>query len=81
MQTRPLYVAVLSFSALLYTTRVFQGSSVLDSLFWFVNIFAFYRSKKKKICGPKGKRCRCLEFSKMRREFSNRKTARWHLKG
>ena len=38
-------------SALLYTTCVFQGCSVLDSIFWFVYKFAFYRSKKKKkIC-------------------------------
>ena len=33
-------------SALLYTTCVLQGSSVLDPLFWFVYKFAFYRSKK-----------------------------------
>ena len=31
----------------MYTTRVFQGSSVLDSIFWFEYIFAFYRSKNK----------------------------------
>ena len=37
-------------SALLYTSRVLQGSSVLVLLFWLVYKAAFYRSKKKKIC-------------------------------
>ena len=45
------FVVVLCSSALLYMTRVFQGSSVFVPLFWFVDKIAFYRSKKKKIDG------------------------------
>ena len=41
------FVVVLCSSALLYMTRVFQGSSVFVPLFWFVYKIAFYRSKKK----------------------------------